>query len=72
MEIKAPEVILRNEKRMLQEAVDALLDNSRRVTAVKAENRALKSLSDILKENREDSDRTFLERELIIPEVRLL
>ncbi len=49
MEIKAPEVILRNEKRMLQEAVDALLDNSRRVTAVKAENRALKSLSDILK-----------------------
>lgn len=49
MDIKAPEVILRNEKRMLQEAVDALLDNSRRVTAVKAENRALKSLSDILK-----------------------
>lgn len=49
IDIKAPEVILRNEKRMLQEAVDALLDNSRRVTAVKAENRALKSLSDILK-----------------------
>ncbi|MFA5403558.1 MAG: DNA-directed RNA polymerase subunit beta', partial [Ignavibacteria bacterium] len=49
MDIKAPEVILRNEKRMLQEAVDALLDNSRRVTAVKSENRALKSLSDILK-----------------------
>ena len=49
VDIKAPEVILRNEKRMLQEAVDALLDNSRRVTAVKAENRALKSLSDILK-----------------------
>ena len=43
IDIKAPEVILRNEKRMLQEAVDALLDNSRRVTAVKAENRALKS-----------------------------
>jgi DNA-directed RNA polymerase subunit beta' len=49
LDIKAPEVILRNEKRMLQEAVDALLDNSRRVTAVKADNRALKSLSDILK-----------------------
>ncbi len=49
IDIKAPEVILRNEKRMLQEAVDALLDNSRRVTAVRAENRALKSLSDILK-----------------------
>jgi DNA-directed RNA polymerase subunit beta' len=49
IDIKAPEVILRNEKRMLQEAVDALLDNSRRVTAVKSENRALKSLSDILK-----------------------
>ena len=49
IEIKAPDVILRNEKRMLQEAVDALLDNSRRVTAVKSENRALKSLSDILK-----------------------
>lgn len=49
IDIKAPEVILRNEKRMLQEAVDALLDNSRRVTAVKAENRALKSLSDNLK-----------------------
>ena len=49
-EIKAPEIILRNEKRMLQEAVDALLDNSRRVNAVKADtNRPLKSLSDILK-----------------------
>ena len=40
IDIKAPEVILRNEKRMLQEAVDALLDNSRRVTAVRSENRA--------------------------------
>jgi DNA-directed RNA polymerase subunit beta' len=49
-EIKAPEIILRNEKRMLQEAVDALLDNSRRVSAVKVDtNRPLKSLSDILK-----------------------
>jgi DNA-directed RNA polymerase subunit beta' len=50
IEIKAPEVILRNEKRMLQEAVDSLFDNSRKVNAVKAEgNRALKSLSDMLK-----------------------
>ncbi len=50
MEIRAPEVILRNEKRMLQEAVDSLFDNSRKVNAVKTEgNRALKSLSDILK-----------------------
>ena len=50
IEIKAPEVILRNEKRMLQEAVDSLFDNSRKVNAVRADgNRALKSLSDMLK-----------------------
>ena len=50
MEIKAPEVILRNEKRMLQEAVDSLFDNSRKASAVKSEsNRPLKSLSDSLK-----------------------
>ncbi len=50
MDIKAPEVILRNEKRMLQEAVDSLFDNSRKVNAVRADgNRALKSLSDMLK-----------------------
>ncbi|MFH1937363.1 MAG: DNA-directed RNA polymerase subunit beta', partial [Bacteroidota bacterium] len=50
IEIKAPDVILRNEKRMLQEAVDSLLDNSRKASAVKTEsNRALKSLSDSLK-----------------------
>ena len=50
LEIKAPEVILRNEKRMLQEAVDSLFDNSRKSSAVKTEsNRALKSLSDSLK-----------------------
>ena len=50
MEIKAPEVILRNEKRMLQEAVDSLFDNSRKSSAVKSEaNRALKSLTDSLK-----------------------
>ena len=50
MEIKAPDVILRNEKRMLQEAVDSLFDNSRKANAVKTEsNRPLKSLSDSLK-----------------------
>ncbi|MDY5321132.1 MAG: DNA-directed RNA polymerase subunit beta' [Prevotella sp.] len=50
MEIKAPEVILRNEKRMLQEAVDSLFDNSRKSSAIKSEsNRPLKSLSDSLK-----------------------
>ena len=48
--IKAPEVILRNEKRMLQEAVDALFDNGRRSRAVRGDgNRSLKSLSDLLK-----------------------
>ena len=50
LEIKAPEVILRNEKRMLQESVDSLFDNSRKSSAVKTEsNRPLKSLSDSLK-----------------------
>lgn len=50
LEIKAPEVILRNEKRMLQEAVDSLFDNSRKTAAVRSDsNRPLKSLSDMLK-----------------------
>jgi DNA-directed RNA polymerase subunit beta' len=50
LEIKAPDVILRNEKRMLQEAVDSLLDNSRKSSAIKTDaNRPLKSLSDSLK-----------------------
>ncbi|MCL2028191.1 MAG: DNA-directed RNA polymerase subunit beta' [Bacteroidales bacterium] len=50
VEIKAPDVIMRNEKRMLQEAVDSLLDNSRKASSVKTDsNRALKSLSDSLK-----------------------
>ena len=50
IEIKAPEVILRNEKRMLQEAIDSLFDNSRKTTAIKSDaNRPLKSLSDSLK-----------------------
>ncbi len=59
IEIKAPEVILRNEKRMLQEAVDSLFDNSRKSNAVKNEsNRPLKSLSDSLKVSRVVSART--------------
>jgi len=49
LDIKAPDVILRNEKRMLQEAVDSLYDNSKKVNAVRNNNRALKSLSDMLK-----------------------
>ncbi|MCY4418848.1 MAG: DNA-directed RNA polymerase subunit beta' [Cytophagales bacterium] len=50
VDIKAPEVILRNEKRMLQEAVDSLFDNTRKANAVRSDgNRALRSLSDILK-----------------------
>ena len=50
MDIKAPEVILRNEKRMLQEAVDALFDNTKRTTAIRSDgNRPLKSLSDMLR-----------------------
>lgn len=59
VEIKAPEVILRNEKRMLQEAVDSLFDNSRKSSAVKSEsNRPLKSLSDSLRVSRVVSVRT--------------
>ena len=50
IEIKAPDIILRNEKRMLQESIDSLLDNSRKVSAARSDsNRALKSISDILK-----------------------
>lgn len=49
LELKAPEIIIRNEKRMLQESVDALFDNSRKGRAVKSNKRPLKSLSDMLK-----------------------
>jgi DNA-directed RNA polymerase subunit beta' len=49
LDIKAPDVILRNEKRMLQESVDSLFDNSRKTNAVRSNNRPLKSLSDMLK-----------------------
>jgi len=60
VEIKAPEVILRNEKRMLQESVDSLFDNTRKSSAVKSEsNRPLKSLSDSLKGSRGVSVRTY-------------
>jgi DNA-directed RNA polymerase subunit beta' len=59
IDIKAPDVILRNEKRMLQEAVDSLFDNSRKSSAIKTEsNRPLKSLSDSLKGNRDVSAKT--------------
>ena len=72
LEIKAPEVILRNEKRMLQEAVDSLLDNSRKSSAVKTEsNRALKSLSDSLKGKQGRFRQNLLGKsELIIQRVR--
>ena len=49
LSLKAPDIIVKNEKRMLQESVDALFDNSRRKRVVKSGNRSLKSLSDILK-----------------------
>ena len=76
IEIKAPEVILRNEKRMLQEAVDSLFDNSKKSSAVKSEsNRALKSLSDSSRSptrsraNRDASARTSSESVWTIPHV---
>jgi DNA-directed RNA polymerase subunit beta' len=73
IEIKAPEVILRNEKRMLQEAVDALFDNSRKSSAVKTDsNRALKSLSDSLKANKDVSVKIYSENGLITLLVPLL
>ena len=63
VEIKAPEVILRNEKRMLQESVDSLFDNTRKASAVKTDsNRPLKSLSDSLKGKQGDLDKIYLEK----------
>ncbi len=60
VELDAPEIIVRNEKRMLQESVDALFDNGRRGNLCKGCNkRPLKSLSEIIKGNREDLDRIF-------------
>lgn len=70
IEIKAPDVILRNEKRMLQEAVDSLFDNSRKSNAVKAEGgRALKSLSDVLKGKQGRFRQNLLGKGLIIQAV---
>lgn len=73
MQLNAPDIIIRNEKRMLQEAVDSLIDNGRRGRAVTGANsRALKSLSDMLKGNRDASARTCLESAWTIPAVPLL
>ena len=67
MEIKAPEVILRNEKRMLQESVDSLFDNTRKASAVKTEsNRPLKSLSDSLKVSKDVFRQNLLGKRVII------
>jgi DNA-directed RNA polymerase subunit beta' len=72
MELSAPDMIIRNEKRMLQEAVDALFDNGRRGRAITGQNRRpLKSLSDMLKERPAVSARTFWERGWTIPAVQL-
>ena len=69
MELNAPEIIVRNEKRMLQESVDALLDNGRRGRVITGTNkRPLKSLADMIKGKAEDLDKTYLEKELIILE----
>ncbi len=73
LELGAPDIIVRNEKRMLQEAVDALIDNGRRGRPVTGPgNRALKSLSDMLKGKSGRSVRTFLVSVLTTPDVPLL
>ncbi len=73
MDIKAPEVILRNEKRMLQESVDSLFDNTRKSSAVKTEsNRPFKSLSDSSQGKQGRFRQNFWVRELIIRRVPLL
>ena len=72
LELGAPDIIVRNEKRMLQEAVDALIDNGRRGRPVTGPgNRALKSLSDMLKGKSGRSVRTCSENVLTIPDVPL-
>ena len=72
MELGAPDIIVRNEKRMLQEAVDSLIDNGRRGRPVTGPgNRALKSLSDMLRVSRDVSVRTFLVSVLTTQDVRL-
>jgi DNA-directed RNA polymerase subunit beta' len=70
LDLGAPDIIVRNEKRMLQEAVDALVDNGRRGRPVTGPgNRPLKSLSDMLKGKQGRSDRTFWEKGLTTPDV---
>ena len=72
LELEAPDIIVRNEKRMLQEAVDALIDNGRHGRPVTGpNNRAFKSLSDMLKGKQDASVRTFWVRESTIRDVRL-
>ena len=73
MELRAPEVIVRNEKRMLQEAVDALFDNGRRGRVLRGvNNRPLKSLSGTLKGKQGRFDRTCSESASTTLAVRLL
>ena len=64
LDLNAPDIITRNEKRMLQESVDALLDNGRRGRAVTGSNkRPLKSLADMIKGKQGSSGKTYLEKE---------
>jgi DNA-directed RNA polymerase subunit beta' len=71
MELNAPEIIIRNEKRMLQEAVDALFDNGKRGrTILGANKKPLKSLSDMLRGKQGRFRQTFLESGSITPVVR--
>ena len=67
MDLKAPDIIVRNEKRMLQESVDALFDNGRRGRVITGTGkRPLKSLAEMLKVNKEDLDKIYWVKELII------
>ena len=71
MDLRAPDIIIRNEKRMLQESVDALFDNGRRGRIITGSNkRPLKSLSDMLKGKQGRFRQNLLEKELIIPVVQ--
>ena len=73
MEIRAPDIVVKNEKRMLQEAVDALFDNGKTANAVKGANkRLLKSLSEIIKGKQGRLDKTYLEKGLTSQEDLLL
>ena len=71
LDLSAPDIIVRNEKRMLQESVDALLDNGRRGRAITGSNkRPLKSLADMIKGKQVVSVKTFWVNELITQDVR--